>query len=67
MKKIAFIAILALATSVSVYAGEGEKKGKKKKAKTEKCEKTKCCAPAEGASNQEGENAEAKPACCKKK
>jgi hypothetical protein len=42
MKKGAIIALIALATSVAVYAGNGKKKSKHK-AKTECCDKTKCC------------------------
>ena len=44
MKKGAMIALIALATSAAVYAGNGNKKAKQKaKAKTECCDKTKCC------------------------
>lgn len=44
MKKGAIIALIALATSVVAFAGDGEKKDKaKQKAKTECCEKSKCC------------------------
>lgn len=44
MKKGAILALLALATSVAVYAdgGKNRKKAKKEKAKTECCKKTKC-------------------------
>lgn len=44
MKKGAIIALIALATSVVAFAGNGKKKDKaKQKAKTECCDKTKCC------------------------
>lgn len=44
MKKKAIIALLALATSATVFAGNEKKKDKvKQKAKTECCNKTKCC------------------------
>lgn len=44
MKKGAIIALIALATSAAVYAGNGNKKSKQKaKTKTECCNKTKCC------------------------
>ncbi|GEM_PF-2999878 len=45
MKKTALIAALALATSLTVFAAGGGKKGgkaKKQKAKTECCERSKC-------------------------
>lgn len=43
MKKGALIALLALATSVAVYAEGGKKKkAKKEKAKIECCSKSKC-------------------------
>jgi hypothetical protein len=63
MKKGAFIALLALATSLGAYAdGGGKKKNKKKeKAKIECCEKSKC-------SKDEKPNCcEAQPTCCTKK
>lgn len=44
MKKGAIIALIALATSAAVYAGNGNKKSKQKaKAKTECCDKKRCC------------------------
>ncbi len=64
MKKGAFIALLALATSLSVYADGGGKKAgkvKKQKAKTECCEKTKC------SEEQKPNCCDKQPTCCTKK
>ncbi|MBC6109869.1 hypothetical protein ACFOG5_08170 [Pedobacter fastidiosus] len=57
MRKATIIALLALATSFSVYAGGDEKKAKiKEKAKTECCNKSSCCP-----------TTKATPKCCEKK
>ena len=42
MKKGAIIAVVALATSLAVYAGVGNNKTNEK-AKTECCDKSNCC------------------------
>ena len=58
MKKGAIIALIALATSVAVYAESGGEKNKtKNKAKTECCEKKATCCPT-GTATQK---------CCAKK
>lgn len=62
MKKGAFIALLALVTSLGVYAEGGKKVNKAgKKAKTENCEKTKC------SGNEKPNCCIEQPTCCTKK